>query len=171
MVHHTHRRKVLSFGEKRDVPGAWQELAKLNRANDPVWVNSTIQQFNQERFDPTNQTVQQYVDILQNYASQLEGSSRPITDDNIKERLYGALPKGIGSDIWQTSLAFCLRDNLDLYAAITKLRSCERITQPTTANTANTASANSTRGYRGRGGRGGRGGQSGRGGRGGYYGD
>jgi hypothetical protein len=56
-VHHTHRRNVLRFGEKRDVKGAWQELAKLNRANDPIWVNSTIQQFNQERFDPTTQTV------------------------------------------------------------------------------------------------------------------
>ena len=41
-VYYTHRYKVLSFGEKRDVPSAWQELAKLNQANDPVWVNLTI---------------------------------------------------------------------------------------------------------------------------------
>jgi len=97
--------------------------------------------------------------MLCGYTSKILGTNRPIEDSEICERLLLALPKGVGSELWQQAKQWCLRDLLDLNQTITLLQSCER-PKPASANI-----ARGTDRGRGRGGRGGRG-RGGRGGRG-----
>lgn len=105
---------LIPFAIIKDVEGAWDELAKHNRSNDPVWVSDVRSRFGKEVFDPATQTVRKFVNTLRGYASKISGTDRPIEDSEIRERLLSALPEGVGSELWQQAKQWCLRDLLDL---------------------------------------------------------
>jgi len=157
---------LIPFAITKDAEGAWDELAKHDRSNDPVWVSEVRSRFSREIFDPANQTVRKFVNILRGYASKVSGTDRPIEDFEIRERLLSALPEGVGSELWQQSKQWCLRDQSDLNQTITLLQSCER-SKPASANTVRGTDRGRNRGRRGgqgsRGSRRGRGGYRGRG--------
>jgi len=99
---------LIPFAITKDVKGAWDKLAKHNRSNDPVWVSEVRSRFSREVFDPTNQTVRKFVNILRGYASKILGTNRLINDSEIRERLLLALLKGVGSELWQQLKQWCL---------------------------------------------------------------
>ena len=96
-------------------------MAKHNRSNDPVWVSDIRSRFGKEVFDPATQIVRKFVNMLRGYASKISGTDRPIKDSEIRKRLLSALPEGVGSELWQQSKQWCLRDLLDLNQTITLL--------------------------------------------------
>jgi hypothetical protein len=97
-----HHHLVVPFATERDPEGAYDELRKLDRANDPIWVQDITEQYRKEVFDPTRQTLQEFVSILRDYSSKLSGSNRPINNTDILDRIYNALPSRVGSEVWQT---------------------------------------------------------------------
>jgi L-fucose isomerase-like protein len=105
---------LIPFAIIKDVEGAWDELAKHDRSNDPIWVSDVRSRFRKEVFDLATQTVCKFVNTLCGYASKILGTNCPIKDSEIRKRLLLALPKGVGSELWQQAKQWCLRDLLDL---------------------------------------------------------
>jgi hypothetical protein len=83
------------------VEGAWDELAKHNRSNNPIWVSDIRSRFGKEVFDPATQIVCKFINTLYRYASKISETNRLIKDFEIRKRLLSALPKGISSELWQ----------------------------------------------------------------------
>ena len=158
---------LILFVITKDVEGAWDELAKHNRSNDPVWVSEVRYRFSREIFDSINQTVRKFVNIYRGYAFKISGTDRPIDDSEIRERLFSVLPEGVGSELWQQLKQWCLWDQSDLNQTITLLQSCKR-SKPASVNTVRGTDRGRNRGRRG--GRDGRDGRGSRRGRGGYRG-
>ena len=90
---------LIPFAITKDVKGAWDKLAKHNRSNDPVWVSEVRSRFSREVFDPTNQTVRKFVNILYRYAFKVSRTDRLIEDVDIYDRLLLVLLKGISSEL------------------------------------------------------------------------
>jgi hypothetical protein len=70
----------------------WTELAKFNRANNPVFNSTVREQFNTVSFDPKVETIRDFSSRLYRYKTQLEGSDFSLTDCNMILQLLAALP-------------------------------------------------------------------------------
>jgi len=90
---------LILFAITKDVEGAWDELVKHDRSNDLVWVSEVRSRFSREVFDPTNQTVRKFINILRKYASKILRTDRLIKDVEIRERLLSVLLKGVSSEL------------------------------------------------------------------------
>ena len=90
---------LIPFAIIKDVEGAWDELAKHDRSNNPIWVSDIRSRFRKEVFDLATQIVHKFVNTLYRYVSKILRTNRPIKDSEIRKRLLLALPKGVGSKL------------------------------------------------------------------------
>jgi hypothetical protein len=121
-----------------------------------VYVNNVRNSFTLETFDPSKQTVRQFVGKLQNWANRISTAERSINEDEIHEKLLNSLPS---DSVWQTAKMFCLRQSLGLEESINLLSSNKT---PTVQESAASV-RDKSRGRRGGRGNQGRGSTSGRG--------
>jgi gag-polypeptide of LTR copia-type len=157
---------IMPFVRDSDPAGMWKELQKSNRSNDAVYATSIRSQFAMELFDPTKETIRQFVSRLNYYRTQLTMSKDPISEKEILNKLLQSLPAS--NPIWQQAKNSCIRDDLSLQASILLLQSNESplpIVSTAAASYTPNGQENNRVGGRGRG----RGRTRGRGGRGGNY--
>jgi hypothetical protein len=64
-----YRGKIMDFVEDSAVDGMWDKLKESDQSNDSVYVNNVRKTFTAETFDPSKQTVRQFVGKLQNWAN------------------------------------------------------------------------------------------------------
>ena len=90
---------LIPFIITKDIERVQDELTKHDRSNDSIWVNEVRSRFNKEVFNPTNQTVHKFINILRRYTFKVSGIDRLIEDVDIRNRLLKALLKGVGSEL------------------------------------------------------------------------
>jgi len=147
-----HHMKLLPFITTSNPKGMWDELKKSDRANDVVHMANLRTDFGREQFDPSKQTIQEFVARLDHYRVQLYSTNRPITDEETLDKLLQSLP--VGDALWQQAKNWCLRDKLNLEQAIIQLQSNERSLPPSATAAAATTNENKRGDSRGRRGRG-----------------
>ncbi|KIN03549.1 hypothetical protein OIDMADRAFT_51509 [Oidiodendron maius Zn] len=113
--------KITPYIQAKDVPGIWIELAKFNRANDPVFNSTVREQFSTAEFDPKAETIRDFSSRLYGYKTSLDGSDFNLTDRDIILRLLAALPAK--DPLWQQAKHFAIREKHDLEGTITLLQS------------------------------------------------
>lgn len=84
--------KILPLVLSEDVKGIWNELKKYDKTVDPVWVSIQRTNFGQEKFE-TSKGIREFADRLESYKLQLATTERPITDDEILDRIIAAIPE------------------------------------------------------------------------------
>lgn len=146
----------MEFAPNSAVDSMWDKLKESDQTTDAVYVNNIRKSFTLETFDPTKQTVRQFIGKLQDWANRISTAERKINEDEIHEKLLNSLPS---DSLWQTAKMFCLRQSLGLEESINLLSSNETPTVPESAASARDQS----RGRRGGRGNRGRGGTSGNG--------
>jgi len=102
----------------------WDELAKSDRSGDKLYVAEVKSNFQAEYFDPTKQTIQDFVARLDSHRTLIANIDLPITESDVLDKLFQLLPKG--DPVWQAERHYCLRNNLDLQSTILQLKRIER---------------------------------------------
>jgi Zinc knuckle len=120
----------MAFAHDCAVDSMWDKLKESDHTTSAVYVNSVRQSFLSETFDPTKQTIRQFVGKLQNWANRISTAERNINEDEIHEKLLNSLPS---NSLWQTAKMFCLQQSLGLAESINLLSSNETPTVPETA--------------------------------------
>jgi hypothetical protein len=95
-----------------------------------VYVNNVRKSFTLKVFDPSKQTVRQFIGKLQNWANRISTAERSINEDEIHEKLLNSL---LSNSLWQTAKMFCLRQSLGLKESINLLSSNETPIVPKSA--------------------------------------
>ena len=78
----------------RDLPAIWNKMMTFNDAEDPIWCATKKSQFNRELFDPSKQTIRQFIAILKVYQKELKGTIKTINESLIVEKILELLLKG-----------------------------------------------------------------------------
>jgi gag-polypeptide of LTR copia-type len=155
-VNPVYRGRIMAFAHNSAVDSMWDKLKESDQTTNAVYVNNVRNSFFSETFDPSKQTVRQFVGKLQNWANRISTAERNINEDEIQEKLLNSLPS---DSLWQTAKMFCLQQSLGLEESINLLSSNEK---PTVQESAASV-RDQSRGRRGGRGNRGRGGASGSG--------
>ena len=78
----------------RDLPAIWNKMMTFNDAEDPIWCATKKSQFNRELFDPSKQTIRQFIAILKVYQKELKGTVKTIDESLMVEKILESLPEG-----------------------------------------------------------------------------
>ncbi|KAI0999082.1 hypothetical protein K3495_g9114 [Podosphaera aphanis] len=146
----------------------WTVLLKHNQKNNRVWISARRSEFNDEKFDSENETIQKFYNHLVAIKATLSGTPRPLQSEDVLQKLLSSIPQSNPS--WQQARFHCLNSNLNLADTMSVLNN---ISIPAPAESGNFA--RSTENFCGvrhdnsRGKRGGRGGFGGFGDRGGGF--
>jgi gag-polypeptide of LTR copia-type/Zinc knuckle len=122
-VNPVYRGQIMAFAQDCAVDSMWDKLKESDQTTSAVYVNSVRQSFLSETFDPTKQTIRQFVGKLQNWANRISTAERNINEDEIHEKLLNSLPS---DSLWQTAKMFCLQQSLGLAESINLLSSNEK---------------------------------------------
>jgi hypothetical protein len=114
--------------DNNDPTGMWEKLKASDRSRDAVFVSNIRTNFASQQFDPTKQSIRQFLNILEHYRTQILTTDDPITDTELRNRILQALP--IGDGVWQQAKMWCLRDKATLEQAISVLESHEKYRPP-----------------------------------------
>ena len=138
----------------------WNALAKFNQMNNRVWISAKRKDFNNEKFDYKNETIQSFYTRLLNHKAELSSTTRPISTEDVLEKLLDAIPEDDFS--WAQARLDCLNSSFGLSETMTILNN---VTKPGgSSGSANFASSKDTgrsfRGNRGNRGQQGRSGQN-----------
>ena len=63
----------------------WEEIAKYDRARNNVYVGEILKQFHALVFDPKKTTIHEFVHELEWHKITLQGSSHPLTKQDLKQ--------------------------------------------------------------------------------------
>ena len=110
---------------------------------DPTTIAELRSKFASMKLDPRTDTIQSLVLRLNNLRVKLSMTSRPITEEDVKEQLIASLPKD--NSIWSTARSHTLNMGRSLAETIIYLQSCESNisnTQPPQPQSANIACSN-----------------------------
>jgi gag-polypeptide of LTR copia-type len=121
-INPVYRGRIMEFAHNSAVDSMWDKLKESNQTTNAVYVNSIRKSFTLETFDPTKQTVRQFVGKLQDWANRISTAERRINKDEIHEKLLNSLPS---NSLWQTAKMFCLQESLRLEESINLLSSNE----------------------------------------------
>ena len=77
----------------------WEKLKRSDRSRDELFIANVRANFHKTYFTPEKQTIRQFVESLESFRTQVANTGKPITDDEIRDRLLGALP--LDSGLWQ----------------------------------------------------------------------
>jgi hypothetical protein len=69
----------------------WDKLKELDQTTNAIYLNSLRQSFLSETFDPTKQTIRQFVGKLQNWVNRISTAKRNINEDEIHEKVLNSL--------------------------------------------------------------------------------
>ena len=58
----------------------WEKLKASNRSRDAVFISNIRTNFTSQLFDPTKQSMRQFINILEHYRTQILATDAPITD-------------------------------------------------------------------------------------------
>jgi hypothetical protein len=70
----------------------WEEIAKYDRARNDVYVGKILKQFHSLVFDPKKVTIREFVHELEWHKITLQGSTHPLTEQDLKQQLLSSLP-------------------------------------------------------------------------------
>jgi hypothetical protein len=65
-VNLVYRRRIMEFAHNSAVNSMWDKLKELDQTTDTVYVNNIRKSFSSETFNPSKQTVRQFIGKLQN---------------------------------------------------------------------------------------------------------
>ena len=91
-INPVYRGRIMEFADDSAVDSMWDKLKESDQTTDAVYVNNTRKSFTSETFDPSKQTVRQFVGKLQNWANRISTAERRINEDEIHEKLLNSLP-------------------------------------------------------------------------------
>ena len=113
----------------------WEKLKASERSRDAVYISNVRTNFASQLFDPSKQSMRQFVNILEYNRTQISATNAPITDIKLRNKVLQAL---LGGDsVWQQAKMWCLRDNATLEQTINVLESHE-VHRPTETAAATT---------------------------------
>jgi hypothetical protein len=115
--------KITSYIQDSDPQGMWDELAKENRALNPIYQDTITNQFAKETWDLQNETLRTYVTRLDNYRMKLTGTENEITEAQIRAKLLQSLPD---TTLWNQAKHFCLAEKRDWNSTLALLQSYEK---------------------------------------------
>jgi hypothetical protein len=128
-----HINSIMDLARNEDPASMWDELAKADRSDDKVYVAQVKDDFQSERFDPTQHTLQDFVARLNSHRTLVANTQLPLEDSDVLNKLMQSLPKG--DPVWQAERHYCLRNDLDLQSTILQLKRLERPIPQTTEPT------------------------------------
>src|SRR5450432_1490871 len=108
--------------DNNDPAGMWEKLKASDRSRDAVFISNVRTNFASQLFDPSKQSMRQFVNILEHYRTQISATDAPITDIELRNKILQALP---ADGVWQQAKMWCLRDNATLEQTINVLESHE----------------------------------------------
>jgi hypothetical protein len=126
-VHPDYLHLLEPFLNTSDPQGMWDKLKTADRGRDAMFIANIRSQFARELFDPTTQTIREFKRILDSYRNQIASTPapNPISDEEAKQKLLQALPRGIGGEGWQTAKMWCIKEKLSYEQCVTSLESFE----------------------------------------------
>jgi hypothetical protein len=86
----------------------WLEIAKHNRATDPVYVEEISRQFRTTIFDPTKSTIREFVNDLQWFRTTLAASESPLSKKDLRLLEICGLARGIIGEQEVTMVCVCV---------------------------------------------------------------
>ncbi|KAI0994743.1 hypothetical protein K3495_g13438 [Podosphaera aphanis] len=120
----------------------WTVLLKHNQKNYRVWISARRSEFNDEKFDSENETIQTFYNRLVVIKATLSGTPRPLQSEDVLEKLLSSIPQSNPS--WQQARLHCLNSNLNLADTMSVLNN---VSIPAPAESGNFA--RSTESFRG----------------------
>jgi ATP-dependent exoDNAse (exonuclease V) beta subunit len=111
--------------EQKDPKGMWEKLKRSDRSRDELFIANVRANFHKTHFTPEKQTIRQFVESLESFRMQVANTGKPITDDEMRDRLLSALP--LDSGLWQQNRMWAIQQKADLEATISLLEQNEAI--------------------------------------------
>ena len=107
----------------------WQVLSANDRTLNRIHQQSLLEQFYQEKWNNTTETLRMYLNRLDTYRTQLADTPIAISEQILLSRLLQSLPN---EPNWQQAKNFCIQANGNLTASVALLQSYELIIAATT---------------------------------------
>lgn len=108
----------------KDVPAIWAELARDDKSRNAVHLNTLNTDFQSATWDPQTESIRTFVNRLEDYRSQLHGTSRAISEDTLRWKVIMAIPK---TGNWPQAKQFCLEGDKSLQESIVTIQSYETL--------------------------------------------
>jgi hypothetical protein len=90
-INPVYKGRIMEFAYNSAIDSMWDKIKESNQTIDAVYVNNIQKSFSLETFDPTKQTVRQFVGKLQDWANRISTAERMINEDEIHEKLLNSL--------------------------------------------------------------------------------
>ena len=103
----------------------WEKHKRSDRSRDELFIANVRANFHKTHFTPEKQTIRQFVESLEGFRTQVANTGKPITDDEMRDRLLGALP--LDSGLWQQNRMWAIQQKADLEATISLLEQNDAI--------------------------------------------
>jgi len=83
-----HLNPIMNLARNEDPKAMWDELAKSDRSGDKLYVAEVKGNFQAESFDPTKQTIQDFVARLDSHKTLIANINPLIIENNVLDKLF-----------------------------------------------------------------------------------
>jgi hypothetical protein len=117
-----HRATVMPLLRTRNVSQVWKDLSSSNRSSSRIYQGRLHQDFQTETWN-IPESLSTFVARLERYRSELEDSTKAISDDQLLTKILYSLP--LDNPNWQQARHNCEKEDTKLREALTYLQSLE----------------------------------------------